>query len=315
VYTERVTMRQYVDIEGSGELTTKITFTGSTSWDGTSSTLLGANNAELRFLTVENTGGAAYAFAIYNSSAAPRLTHVTATASGGTESYGVFNSSSSPTMTNVIASASGGTYSIGVQNVESSPTMTHVIASASGGTHNMGVNNNNPCSPMMTDVTASASGGTDSYGVYNGSGSPTMTNVIASASGATMYNDGVFNSSSASPTMTNVTASASGGMYSYGVRNYSSSATINNSVISASGGTNNYGIYNTTNHPEIASTVRVNNSQISGSTNTIVNDTNFTTLIGGSQLYGGPVDTSAGGTLTCAGVYDENYTFYASTCP
>jgi hypothetical protein len=30
-------------------------------------------------------------------------------------------------------------------------------------------------------------------------------------------------------------------------------------------------------------------------------------------LYGGPVQND--GTLTCAGVYDENYTFFASACP
>jgi len=213
VYTERVTMKQYVDIEGAGELTTKITFTGSTFWN--TGTVVGASNAELRFLTVENTGGSAFfAIAIYNSGAAPRLTHVSASATGGTFEFGngVFNSSSS------------------------SPTMTNVTASASGGT-------------------------SENYGVWNLSSSPTMTNVSASATGGT----GTFNS---------------------GVRNDADSGTY---------------------------TVRINNSQISGSSSTIVNDTEFTTLIGASQLSGGAV--IGGGTVTCAGVYDENYTFYASTCP
>jgi pectin methylesterase-like acyl-CoA thioesterase len=106
VYTETVTMKPFVDIEGAGELTTKITFSGSAS--ATAGTLLGANNAELRFLTVENTGGTAWAVAIFNSGTAPRLTHVTASASGGTNNIGVYNyASSSPTMTNVTASASG----------------------------------------------------------------------------------------------------------------------------------------------------------------------------------------------------------------
>ena len=80
VYTEQVTMKEFVDIEGAGELTTKITFTGSAGIDA--GTLVGADNTELRFLTVENTGGAAFAIAIYNNSAA-RLTHVSANASGG----------------------------------------------------------------------------------------------------------------------------------------------------------------------------------------------------------------------------------------
>jgi hypothetical protein len=94
------------------------------------------------------------------------------------------------------------------------------------------------------------------------------------------------------------------------VFNYSASAVIQNSVIRASGGTYNYGIYN---YEGDAYAVKVNNSQVTGSTNTIYNESGFTTRVGASSLDGGAV--SNGGTLTCAGVYDENYTFYASTCP
>jgi hypothetical protein len=35
--------------------------------------------------------------------------------------------------------------------------------------------------------------------------------------------------------------------------------------------------------------------------------------VGASRLEGGAVQTS--GSTVCAGVYDEAYTFYASTCP
>ena len=95
--------------------------------------------------------------------------------------------------------------------------------------------------------------------------------------------------------------------------NARSSPTINNSVISASGGTGNYGIVNVAGSGSY--TVLVNNSQISGSSNTIYNDPNFTTRIGASQLSGGAV-TLGGGTVTCAGVYDENYAFSAGpACP
>ena len=177
IYTETVTMKQYVDIEGAGELLTTI------SSGGAAGTVTGANNAELRFLTVRNTGGVSAAVAIFNNFASPWLTHVTATASGGTNSYGVYNAASSPTIQN---------------------------------------------------STVRASGGTNSYGIYN---------------------------------------SASGGLH----------------------------------------TVKVNNCQVTGSTNTIRNDTEFTVRIGASQLDGGAV--TGGGTVTCAGIYDEAYTFYASTCP
>lgn len=38
------------------------------------------------------------------------------------------------------------------------------------------------------------------------------------------------------------------------------------------------------------------------------------TLVGASQLSGGPVFTVVG-TMNCAGVYDEAYAFFASSCP
>ena len=310
VYTEAVTMKPYVDIEGAGELTTRITFIGSAANTGT---VVGANNAELRFLTAENTGGNTYATAIFSNGAAPRLTHVTASASGGTiYTFGVYNyNSSSPTMTHVIASATGGaTNNVGVNNSHSSATIANVIATASGGTNNYGVYNYTS-SPTMTDVTASASGGTASYGMYNEGGSwPTTENVTAGAWGATSLNCGVYNLASG-PRLTNITATASGGTYSYGVYNEGSSATISFGIINAESGTSNYGLYNSASGGLY--TVLVNNSQITGSTNTVRNDSEFTTRIGASQLSGGAI--TGGGTVTCAGVYDENYAFSASTCP
>jgi len=284
VYTEKVTMKSNVDIEGSGELATRIIGAGST--DPGTGTVQGAPNTELRFLTVENTGGTSYAVAIYTHLAALRLTHVTARASGAANSYGVFNSYSASTMQDVTASASGATNSFGVRNYYSS-------------------------SPTMQNVTASASGGTNSFGVQNYNSSTTMRNVTASASGAN-YNYGVFNYE-LSLTMQNVTASASGANYNYAVCNLGASPTIQNSSLSASGGTSNYGVYNDGSPGSF--TVRIDNSQvITASTATIHNLATFTTLVGASQLAGGAV--TGGGTIICAGVYDENYAFSAGpACP
>ena len=359
-YTETVIMKPFVDIEGAGELATKITNTGSDL--SNIATVKGASNAELRFLTVENTGGLAYAIAIYNFMRAPRLTHLTASAFGGTYNYGVYGYGSSPTMADVTANAFGGTYNYGVYNyASSSPTMTTVIASAFGGTDsNYGVYNSSS-SPAMANVSASASGGTENYGVYNNSSSPSMKNVTASAaggntnsgvynhssspamtgvtaigSGGTYANNGVVNDASSSPVMMDVTAKATGGgVVSYAVYNVGSFPTMTNvTAIAEAGGLNmSNGVYNrqssaTINNSFISGvdigiqnfaasgiyTVTVNNSQISGSTNTIINVTGFTTRVGGSYLNGGPAAAS-GGTLTCAGVYDEAYAFHASTCP
>ena len=63
----------------------------------------------LRFLTVSNTGGGTldcYA-AIYNSGTSPRLTHVTASTSGGGNYFTVYNDDgSNPTMTNATVTSS-----------------------------------------------------------------------------------------------------------------------------------------------------------------------------------------------------------------
>ena len=131
VYNEQVTMKQYVDIQGSGELTTKITFAGSAT--DTLGTVIGANDAELRFLTVESTGGDVYAISIYNNNASPRLTHITVSAKNSSDVYGVYNDYSSPIMTDVTASADGYEHTYGIYNLYSSPTMTNVSASAKDG--------------------------------------------------------------------------------------------------------------------------------------------------------------------------------------
>jgi hypothetical protein len=260
IYSEMVTMKPYVDIEGAGEQATKITFTsGSTI----TSTLTGADNAELRFLTVESTGGGtSNTIAIYNHNASPRITHVTATATNrsyGSHSYGIYNSNSSPMMTNmnVYATAFINDTACGVHNDHSSPAMTNVIAIGDGGSSVCGVENISS-SPVMMNVTAKASTvigenyespDTSAHGVSNDTSSPAMTNVTAVASGGD-YDYGVYNYNS-SPVMTNVTATASGGNEpyydkSYGVYNSNSSPVMTNVTATASGGSvlSNYGVVN-----------------------------------------------------------------------
>jgi hypothetical protein len=174
-----------------------------------------------------------------------------------------------------------------VYNISSSPTMNGVTATGAGGTsQNYGVVNLASSSPRMTDVTATASGGTNNYGV--------------------------FSSSSASLAMTDVTVKAMGGTNNYGLYNSYSWVTVNNSFISANGGTgSNIGIKNLATSD--AYVLKVNNSQISGDTSTISNDTCFTAQVGASQLDGGAA-LSNGGMLKCVGVYDESYAVLSGTC-
>ena len=188
--SEPLQMLEYVDIQGAGEGVTILTRGGSGTHpqtDSSSATVSGANSAELRYLTVENIGGLAFAIGIHSNGTSPKLSHVTASVFGATSvNYGLYNVNASPVMTFVTALASGG-----------------------AGTNSYGLSNNSSSSPRMTNVTVSASGSTNNLGVSNSSSSPTMTNVTATASGGT-NNFGVSNSTSSSPRMTNVSATATG---------------------------------------------------------------------------------------------------------
>lgn len=296
VYNERVTMKPCVDIEGSGELASKITTPGGSYYNAASATVVGASEAELRFLTVENTGGNYHAMAIYSNRAAPRLTHITAIASGGSNTGGVVNRYASSIMTNVTAIISGNChYCYGVDNTFSSPVMTNITATASGSAgYNYGVRNGGS-SPRMMNVTATASGGHDSYGVSNGmsdntSSSPVMTNVIATASDALSINIGVYNQKS-SLTMENVTATASGGSASYGV-------------------------YNSGDAESVAS-AKIHRSTLRGTTASLYNMYGGTARVGAS-LLDGPVDNSgggyAGGPAICVASYSANFEPLNANC-
>ncbi|MDW7771372.1 MAG: hypothetical protein SCH71_00620 [Desulfobulbaceae bacterium] len=115
--TRTLVMKPFVTIAGSGRDVTTLTGAISTvAYDASSALVSGADNATLRDLTIENTGGGAVSIALYNNGCSPVLQDVTLSASGGSYNYGVYNVSSSPTMTEVTPLAVGGAYNYGVFN-------------------------------------------------------------------------------------------------------------------------------------------------------------------------------------------------------
>ena len=333
-YTENsnVAMKNYVDVEGSGQDITTITCdcSSNVSPDASGAVIsAGAINAEIRHLTINNTsGGGSFGNGLFTESVTDgsfSMLHVTATATGGSDhnsgvlnylsssptmnnvtaiaeaadgkrNYGVYNISSSPTMNNVTATATGTSYSYGVYNTGSSPTMNNVTATGYSTDTSYGVFNNSS-SPTMNDVTATGTGtgtGTGySYGVLNGTGSsPTMNNVTATGTGGTGYSYGVYNTGS-SPTMNNVTATATGTSTNAGVANISSvPVTMNNVTATATGGTGSYGVYNDD------STVKIRNSSLTG-TFSIQTDGQQTAYLAHTTL-----DGTVGQVTECVGVYD-----------
>lgn len=328
-----LSMQPYVDIEGAGETATVILSQYSTSlFSG--GVVNGADNAEIRFLTVYNNGsGEDYSVAIANSSQSPKITHVTAIGSGygaygiynessspnlndvtaigdgGRNAYGIYNNASSPFMTNVTAKAFG-KFSFGIFNVSSSPTMTNVTVAVSGDTGCVGVRND-ASSPTMSRVTVIASSGPSATGVENISSSSIMTDVVVTASGGSSI--GISNKSS-SPVMTNVTATAAQGSTAIGVENTSSSPTMTNVTARAVNGVNCYGM---TTSSDSAVTLLVDRSTFEGTSAGdgismgFTNGSNVTLRIGASKIVGSITNN---GTLTCTGSYNGNYAAVGTNC-
>jgi hypothetical protein len=230
-YSETVTMKQWVDIEGAGERQTTIIAPGSVT--DTVATVIGANSAELRSLRVANTGGAAYSIGIRNYTASPSLRNLTVTAGGGTSrNIGVYNHSfTSPKMAEMTIDVDGpdNSYNYGVYNHHYSfPTMSHVKSYVSGWTnaHNWGVYNYSYSSPTMTDSHIEVSGGEGTSGTAS---SVALENQLYS-----------------SPTIIDLTADVTGGetgSYAIGILSDSSSLTLQGGIITCREASNNFGIW------------------------------------------------------------------------
>jgi hypothetical protein len=265
-------MKSYVDIEGSGE---SITIIKGALWMNGDGLVRGANNAELRFLTVDSQGWP-IATSIKNLNSTTKITNVTAkAATSGNTSYAIVNQNSSSTITNVSASATGVKDNYGVYNISSSPDMTNMTALAAGGNHdNRAIVNHSQSNPRMTAVTATAQGAGVSVCV------------------------GIANTDDSYPVMNNVSASATGNYSNLGIT-FSGNAqpfTLYGVKTSASGSGNDYGFY------MWGGIAKIDNALLTG---TVMNDSG--TLYIGNSKVDGQVSKYGTATVKCIGVYDGNY--------
>lgn len=245
--TETLIMKEYVGIAGSGQNVTKLTGAIVDISEARTAIFFGANNSELRDLSIENTSDSFAVPGVYNSSASPSMSNLTITVSGESSyNTGVRNSSASPRMNNITINISGGSSrNTGVDNVSASPNMNSLTINVNGGGAvfgSIGVMNQSS-SPSMSNLTISSSGGNPSLGVKNSSASPVMSNLIINASG---------------------------GPQSQGLYNHFSSPTIRNSYIEGE----TRGVHNTTiqSKPNISQSSIVNGVSNLSSVCTFVDD-------------------------------------------
>ena len=161
---EDIDMQPYVDIEGSGQgITVLRSVGGAGGISPDSATLVGADNAELRHVTVENSAAnpAFWTFAIYTSKKTT-FRNVTAVSTGGARARGMLiHTGGNVTMTDVSVVASGATVSnLGLDLFGGVATADGLFADASGGDVARGVYLNTASSEVLLEnITTHASGG------------------------------------------------------------------------------------------------------------------------------------------------------------
>lgn len=347
VYTERVVMKPFVDIQGSGEGVTRITQSGSVDPDF--GTVAGADDAELRFLTVENTGGSTGVIGVYNDDASPRLLHVTVQIDGtGNPMYGIRSSAtvgtpSSPELHHVTVRAEGANNIFGVANATEANTRMHRVrvhvtgngTGAKSGVYNTGADpildgvevlveesgnaatlfglvNEGTTGARVRRVRVEVTGGNFRNGINNTLATVTLRDleVIVSGDGGSSY--GVFNED-ATVELESCAIQATGGTgFTVGVHNEDSEGELRDCTVTASGGGGaEHAVTGFDSTGSGAFTCDVQHSRLEGAASSISAPGTFTVRVGASQLAGG---VSGAATYTCVHAYDGSFAALGAAC-
>jgi hypothetical protein len=295
-------MRSWVDIEGSGMGVTTISGNVSPGSDLQNGTVNGANDAELRLLTVAASGSSV--IAMVNWQASPRLYRVKLVAKASSSVEGLRNVQSAPLLDECEISASVSTrtgsppplseaYGVVFRGELVGPRSSIVRSKivVTGAAKNYGLHL--VIAQTVTEIRDSridVAGGEKAYGIY--------------AQGLDWV-------SQESLTLRNVdVSSAKGSAASYGV-DFESGSWISMDIfasrLAGSGSPATYGIAQYG-----PAAIVIQGSKIVGLTKTIDSPLGSVS-VASTYLQGGPV--TAGGGRHCMGVWDENGVFYASSCP
>lgn len=238
VYTlsQPLEMKEYVTIAGAGEQATILTGgIGSAGNDAASCLIAGADNAALQWLTVQNTGGAAYACGIYNNNASPVIGNVIVEVSGGSSrNTGILNTNATPVIKDASVNLSGGNDNFAIfNNPDGNPEMLNVsLTSANGAYNNWGVYSSFS-NPILRNITVRCSGGVYAVGIYNYYSTSSPENLDASCTGASTGNYGMYSYSSTYQIRRSIlNGNAPGaGLYTSGGTVYVSQSTIMGGVM------------------------------------------------------------------------------------
>lgn len=267
-------MLPYVQLEGSGEDATKITAPGQPSPN--SGVINGANNTEVRYLTVESRAGNIFSTAIYAGNGINntfKLNHITVQVNGDTTNgngIGIYNNSGSPLIDSVTVSVantatSGGAYGI-FNNASSAEIKNSRVQVQVGGTGTgIYVTNLSNVTVENSNIVVIVNGGSFAYAALNDSGG-------ASTATLTVHNTTLLATASNKPNCQALGLITFGGLISAYNTNVTTSIGI--------GCYNSYGLV-VQGAPNV---INFNNGYVKSSNFAIYNGTSNKIRIGASQL-------------------------------
>ncbi len=191
-----LTLKQGVDLEGSGEGLTKITSQVGNAGFPPAGTVVISSGSEIRFVTIANTSSFKFNTGVYADGVdkTARLTNVTINLSSTTDTnFGIYNNGAAPTLKNSTISVSGAANNFGLYNDNSSPTIQNSTVSVTGvgNSTNNGIFSYTFSTVTVQNSTISASGGNTNYGIHSVTqSSATVQNSTISASEGSINNQG-----------------------------------------------------------------------------------------------------------------------------
>jgi hypothetical protein len=253
VYSEMVTMKPYVHLQGAGQEATVITSAASSGWLPTEATLILASDASLRDLTVSNSGAGDRNVALLATAGVTRTlaAGVTARAQGsGTYNYTIFltGSGTGVTLQQVTAlGENGASANYGLYNFSgAAATLRGGSFTARGGTIAYGIYNGVSGATLEAENVSALgeNGSSDNRGLSNYLGAATLRGGSYTGRGGTEARGISTSGSGATLEAESVTALGNGNS-SYGLRNYDgAAATLRGGSFTGRGGMNVGGIYN-----------------------------------------------------------------------
>ena len=294
VYSETVTMKPYVHLQGAGQEATVISSTVAAAPGPLQATLVLASDTSLRDLTVGNSGAGAgnpdvallatagmtrtlvtdvtaralgggetnWAIVLYGSGTGITLQQVTALAENGSnDNYGLGNTTAAAA---VLRGGSftgrGGTYARGIYNDGSNTTLEaeNVTALGENGSNNHGLYNFTAAAAVLRGGSFTARGGTDSRGIYNDGSNTTLEAESVTALGEDGSDDnyGLSNEAAAAAVLRGGSFTARGGTHARGIQNSGSSTTLEAESVTALGEDGSDDNYGLFNSTAAAATLR-----------------------------------------------------------